>query len=316
MKKLVVGLVLFSASLAHAQYPDKPIRFIVAQAAGSASDNIARMLAPEFSKALGQSLLIENRPGGAFIIGMEAIAKAPPDGYTIGLGVIGALTIAPHMTPKMPYDVPRDFQPVGRISSTSMMLGVAQDAPFKTIDELIAYAKANPGKLMNASSSTGSPGHLAGELFKLMTGTQIVHVPYKGGAAAINDLMAGHVQLMFESSMSLAPHARGGKVHALGVSSEKRMSIFPNVPAIGEVVKGYEINGWSGIIAPAGIPRPVLDKLNSALNTALATPSFRERNAQMADDPVLTTPEQFASFIRAEHAKWGDVVRRAGIRVD
>ena len=274
------------------------------------------MLLPEYSKTLGQTLIVDNRPGGAFIIGMDAIAKAPPDGYTIGLGVIGALTIAPNMTSKMPYDVLKDFQAVGLIATNSMMLGVGPTAPFKSIPELIIYAKANPGKLTNASSSTGSPGHLAGELFKQLTGTQIVHVPYKGGASAINDLIAGHVQLMFESSNSMAPHARGGKVRALGVSGPKRMPAFAEVPTIGEAVPGYEMLSWSGIIAPANLPRPVLEKLNSALNIAIMTPFFRERHALVGDDPAPSTPEQFASFIRSEHAKWGDVVRKSGTKVD
>ncbi len=316
MKRLMLGVLLASALVANAQYPDKPIRFIVAQAAGSASDNIARMLLPEFSKALGQTLIVENRPGGAFIIGMDAVAKAAPDGYTIGLGVIGALAIAPNMTAKMPYDVLRDFQAIGLIAPNSVMLSVGTTSPFKSIPDLITYARANPGKLTNASSSTGSPGHLAGELFKQLTNTQIVHVPYKGGALAINDLIAGHVQLMFESANSMASHVRGGKVRALGVSGPKRMPAFTDVPTIGEAVPGYEMMSWSGIIAPANLPAPVLAKLNSALNIAIMTPSFRERYAEIGGDPAPSTPEQFAAFIRSEHAKWGDVIRRGGIKID
>ncbi len=319
MKRLMLGVLLASALVANAQYPDKPIRFIVAQAAGSASDNIARMLLPEFSKALGQTLIVENRPGGAFIIGMDAVAKAAPDGYTIGLGVIGSLAIAPNMVAKIPYDVLRDFQAIGLIATNPVMLGVSPTSPFKSIPELITYARANPGKLMNASSSTGSPGHLAGELFKQLTNTQIVHVPYKGGALAINDLIAGHVQLMFESSNSMVPHARSGKVRALGVSGPKRMPAFTNVPTIGEAVPGYEMLSWSGIIAPANLPAPVLAKLNSALNIAMLTPSFRERYAESVGGDLAapgSTPEQFAAFIRSEHAKWGDIIRRGGIKID
>ena len=192
--KLIAAILCMLSSAALAQFPDKPLRLIVPQAPGSASDNIARLLVPEFGKALGQPVVVENRPGGMFVIGMDAVAKAPPDGYTLGLGVIGAIAIAPNMLAKPPYDVTRDFQAIGRIATNQIMLAVAANAPFRNVVELIAYAKEHPGKLMNASSANGSPGHLAGELFKQMTGTQIVHIPYKGGAAAINDLNGFRVQ--------------------------------------------------------------------------------------------------------------------------
>src|SRR3954463_10411792 len=209
---LVVALV--APPVARAQYPDHPVRLVVPQAAGSATDNFARLLAPALSKQLGQSVVVDNRPGGALTVGIDAVAKAAPDGYTIGLGPVGALAITRHMVAKLPYDIERDLQPVALVGITYMMLAVSPKLPVRSVAELIAYAKKNPGKLSNASSSNGSPGHVSGELFKYMSGTEIVHIPYRGGAAAINDLIAGRVQLMFESLNSIAPHARSGTVRA------------------------------------------------------------------------------------------------------
>src|SRR3982751_2741642 len=262
-------LALLVALPAAADYPERPIRFLVPQAPGSATDNVARLVAPELARQLGQSVVVDNRPGGAFTIGIDAVAKSTPDGYTIGMGPVGALAITRQMVEKLPYDIERDLQPVALVSTGYMLLAASPKAPFATVRELIAYAKANPGKLSNASSSNGSPGHVSGELFKYMTGTEIVHVPYKGGAPAIADLIAGNVQLMFESTNSIAPHVKAGRVRGLAVSGTKRSNAFPDVPTIGETVAGYEVDAWSGIIAPSGLPRPVLDKLNRAVNGAL-----------------------------------------------
>src|SRR3954463_3433739 len=208
-------LALLVALPAAADYPERPIRFVVPQAPGSATDNVARLVAPELARQLGQSVIVDNRPGGALTIGIDAVAKAAPDGYTIGVGPVGALGITRHMGEKLPYDIERDLQPVALISTGYMLLAASPKAPFTNVRELIAYAKANPGKLSNASSSNGSPGHVSGELFKYMTGTDIVHIPYKGGAPAIADLIAGQVQLMFESTNSIAPHVKAGRVRAL-----------------------------------------------------------------------------------------------------
>src|SRR5580765_5603385 len=210
MRKIAAVLLLaatFTSPVA-AEYPDKPIRLIVPQAAGSATDTVARILGAELSKEIGQQVIVDNRPGGALTIGLDVTAKSEPDGYTICMGPIGALAITRHMVARLPYDIERDFQPIALIAKGHMLLAAAPDAPFRTVVELIDYAKKNPGKLSNASSSNGSPGHVSGELFKSMTGTDIVHVPYKGGAAAIADLIAGNVQLMFESTNSIAPHVK------------------------------------------------------------------------------------------------------------
>jgi len=290
---------------------------VVPQAAGSATDNIARLVAPGISKELGQPVVVDNRPGGALTIGIDAVAKAAPDGYTIGVGPVGALAITRHMVEKLPYDIERDLQPVALISTGYMLLAGAPKAPFTNVRELIAYAKANPGKLSNASSSNGSPGHVSGELFKYMTGTQIVHVPYKGGPPAIADLIAGNVQLMFESTNSIAMHVRAGRVRALAVTGAQRAHSLPDVPTMIEAgVPGYEVTAWSGIIAPAGLPRPILDRLNAAVNRTIVEPTTKERLEQLGSEGGGGTPEEFAALIRKDSAKWADVIKRSGAKIE
>jgi tripartite-type tricarboxylate transporter receptor subunit TctC len=310
-------VTLLLATAAAADYPERPIRFIVPQAAGSATDNVARLVAPELARQLGQSVVVDNRPGGALTIGIDAVAKSVPDGYTIGMGPVGALAITRHMVEKLPYDIERDLQPVALVSTGYMLLAASPKAPFTTVRELIAYAKANPGKLSNASSSNGSPGHVSGELFKYMTGTEIVHVPYKGGAPAIADLVAGNVQLMFESTNSIAPHVRAGRVRALAVTGAQRSHSLPEVPTMIEAgVPGYEVNAWSGIIAPAGLPRRVLERLNAAVNAAINEPTTRERLAQLGSEGGGGTPEEFGELVRRDSAKWAEVIKRSGARID
>jgi tripartite-type tricarboxylate transporter receptor subunit TctC len=310
-------LALLVALPAAADYPERPIRFVVPQAPGSATDNVARLVAPEIARQLGQSVVVDNRPGGALTIGIDAVAKSAPDGYTIGMGPVGALAITRHMVEKLPYDIERDLQPVALVSTGYMLLAASPKAPFATVRELIAYAKANPGKLSNASSSNGSPGHVSGELFKYMTGTEIVHVPYKGGAPAIADLIAGNVQLMFESTNSIAPHVKAGRVRALAVTGLQRAHSLPDVPTMIEAgVPGYEVNAWSGVIAPAGLPRAVLDKLNAAVNAAINEPTTKERLAQLGSEGGGGTPEEFGALIRRDSAKWADVIKRSGARIE
>jgi tripartite-type tricarboxylate transporter receptor subunit TctC len=306
-----------SAQNAGAQYPERPLRFVVPQAPGSATDNIARLVAPGLAKELGQAVVVDNRPGGALTIGIDLVAKSAPDGYTIGMGPVGALAITRHMVAKLPYDIERDLQPVAMITTGYMLLAVSPKMPFTSVRELVEYAKANPGKLSNASSSNGSPGHVSGELFKYMTGTDIVHIPYKGGAAAIGDLISGQVQLMFESTNSIAPHVRAGRVRALGVTGAKRSTSLPEVPTLQESgVAGYEVNAWTGVIAPAGLPRPVLDRLNGAVNATVKVPEVRERLVQLGSEASGGTPEQFADLIRRDSAMWAEVVRRSGAKID
>jgi tripartite-type tricarboxylate transporter receptor subunit TctC len=302
---------------AAADYPDKPIRLIVPQAPGSATDVLARLLASELGSALGgATIVVDNRPGGALTLGLDLTAKSPPDGYTLCMGPIGALAITRHMVAKLPYDIERDFQPIALISRGHLLLATAPMLPVKNVQELIDYAKMHPGKLTNASSSNGSPGHVGGELFKHMTGTDILHVPYKGGAQAINDLIAGHVHLMFESLNSISSTAKAGNVRALGVSGARRSSAFPDLPTIGETVPGYDAGTWSGVIAPSGMAKPILDKLNSAINRAISVPAFKERFGTIGDEPAGGSSEEFAATIRKDSAKWAEVVNRSGAKLD
>jgi len=317
LRVVLIAVACAFATGAAAEYPDHPVRMIVPQAAGSATDTVARILAAELAKELGQQIVVDNRAGGALTIGIDMTAKSAPDGYTIGMGPIGALAITRHMVMRLPYDIERDLQPIALVTRGHLLLAATPTLPIKTVPELITYAKQNPGKLLNASSSNGSPGHVGGELFKYMTGTEIVHVPYRGGSLAINDLISGQVQLMFESLNSIAPHARAGSVRALGVSGARRSPGFPDLPTIAEAgVPGYEAGTWTGVIAPAGLPRPIIDKLNAAINRAINSTLFKERFAAIGDEPAGGTPEEFAATIAKDSAKWADVVRRSGARLD
>ena len=317
LQLLVILVVCTLAGAAHAQYPDHPIRLVVPQAAGSASDTVARIFAAAFGKEINQQVIVDDRPGGALTVGLDIVAKSPPDGYTLCMAPIGALTMAPHLVAHVPYDIAGDFQPIMVVEYSQLLLAVSPKTPFKSVKELIAYAKANPGKLLNASSSNGSPGHVAAELFKFMTGTDIVHVPYKGGAPAINDLIAGRVQVMFEAFNSIMPFAQSGQVRALAVSGDHRSPALPNLPTIAEAgVPGYSAPGWVGVIAPAGVPRPIVDKLNAAANRAIQFPAFVKWNTGVGNEPGGGTPEQFATLIASDSKKWGEVIKRAGIKME
>jgi tripartite-type tricarboxylate transporter receptor subunit TctC len=307
-----------AAAPAEAQnYPTRPLRLIVPQAPGSASDNIARIVATELSRQLGQQIVVDNRPGGALTIGIEMTARATPDGYTLGYAPVGSLAIGPNMVRKPPYDVNKDLQAVAHIASNQMLLAASPKSPFRSVQEVIAYARQNPGKLLNASSGNGSPGHVGFELFKFMAGVQIEHVPYKGGAAAIVDLIAGQVQLMMESQNSITPHAKAGRVRGLAVSGAQRSSALPDLPTIAEAgVPGYEASTWNGIVAPVGVPKTIITRLNAEINKLLVSDSIKEKFAAIGAEPTPRTPQQFSDLIRTEHAKWGEVIRRSGARID
>ncbi|MBX9824255.1 MAG: tripartite tricarboxylate transporter substrate binding protein [Xanthobacteraceae bacterium] len=317
---LVLGwaaALLPSQASAQGQYPDKPIKLIVPQAPGSATDTVARILAAELGPQLGQTVIIENKPGAAFTIGLDLVAKAPPDGYTLGLGPIGALSISPNMIAKIPYSIEKDFAPVALVARGHLLLTVAATSEYKTVKDLIDAAKKNPGKMTNASSASGSPGHVGAELFKYMAGIEAVHVPYRGGAAATTDLIAGRVTFMFESLNSISPHAKSGAVRGLAVSGDRRSPAFPELPTVAEAgVPGYSAPTWSGVIAPAGTPRPIVDKINEAVNKAIRTEAFKERFGQIGDEPAGGTPEDFANTIRTDLAKWKDVVQRSGAKLE
>ena len=313
----MLSVVCCTVAAAEVAYPTRPIRLIVPQAPGSASDTVARIVAAELAPLLAQQVVVDNRPGGALTIGIELMVRATPDGYTLAYAPVGSLAIGPNMMAKPPYDVNRDVQAVAQVASNQMLLVVSPKLPFKSVQELIDYAKQNPGKLSNASSGNGSPGHVGFELFKVMTGTNIVHIPYKGGAAALTDLISGQVHLMLESQNSITPHAKAGRVRGLAVSGALRSTALPELPTIAEAgVVGYEATTWNGIIAPAGVPKAIIAKLNAEINRALAMPSLREKFAAIGAEPVGGSSAQFAALIKTEHAKWADVIKRTGAKVD
>jgi tripartite-type tricarboxylate transporter receptor subunit TctC len=309
-----LGAISFAAN---AQYPDKPIRLVVPQAAGSNTDIVARALAVELTSVLGQPLIIDNRPGAGLIIGLEFTSKAAPDGYTLCMSPIGALAISPHMFAKLPYVIERDFQPVSQLTNGPLMLAVSTSLPVNSARDIVEYAKKNPGKLSFASSTAGSPGHLAGELLRIVTGGLIEHIPYKGGAPAIADLLAGRVQIMFEGMNSMAPHVRGGKLRGIAITSEKRVSAFPDMPTMAESgLQGFDISVWQGMVAPAGMQRPLLDRINGAVNRAVSATSFKTRMLELGNEAAAGTPEEFAALIKKDSTRWGEVIRKAGIKAD
>lgn len=311
-------LCLVCCAAAAQPYPSRPIRMIVPQAPGSASDTVARIIAGELTTRLKQQVVVDNRPGGALLLGLDLTSKAPPDGYTIGYAMIGALAISPNMVSRPPLDVLKDLQPISQTTTGQMLLATSPASPFRTVKDVIAHAKQNPDKLNYASSGNGTPGHVGFELFKYMTGTQIAHVPYKGGAAGITDLMAGRVQLMLESTNSITPYAKAGRVRGLAVSGPRRAEALPDLPTMAEAgVAGYEATSWTGMVAPVGMPRAIVLRLNAELNEMIASASYREKVAAIGSEPLGSrTPEEFAKFIRAESAKWADVIKRSGARID
>ena len=310
-------LVLASEFAAAAEYPDRPIRLVISSAVGGSPDIVTRILAAELVKQMGQPIVIDNRPGGAQTIGTEMVVHANPDGYTIGYANVVTLAINKSLLPKQPYDPDKDLVLVGQFLSTYNLLAVTNALPVKSVKELIAYARQNPGKLLNASGGNGTTGHLGGELFKIMTGTKIVHVPYKGSPQGITDLVAGQVQLMFDNLTSISPHVKSGKIRGLGVSSLKRSPIFPELPTISEAgVPGYETNAWGGLVVPVGTPKAIVTRLNAEVNKGLQSPLLRERYAAIQAEPVGGTPEEFAAYVKKETVKWADVVKKSGAKLD
>lgn len=298
-------------------YPNRPIRMIVPQAPGSASDTVARIIAAELTTRLKQQVVVDNRPGGALLLGLDLTSKSTPDGYTIGYAMIGALAISPNVVPKPPLNVLKDLQPIAQTTTGQMLLAASPATPFKSVKDVVAYAKQNPDKLNYASSGTGTPGHVGFELFKFMTGTSITHVPYKGGAAGINDLIAGRVQLMLESTNSITPFAKAGRVRGLAVTGPKRSPALPDISTMAEAgVPGYEATTWTGLVAPVGLPKPIITRLNAEVQAMVASPAFREKVTAIGSEPMSGSPEQFTQFIRSESAKWADVIKRAGAKAE
>ena len=312
------ALIALVAAVTWAQpFPTRPIRIVVPFPAGGTTDVLARAAAQKLSESLGQPAVVDNRPGAGGNIGAELVAKAPPDGYTLLMGTVGTHAINPSLYPRMPYDHVRDFAPVILVAGVPNVLVINPALPVNSVAELLAYAKANPGKLNFASSGNGTSIHLSGELFKTMTGVQMAHVPYKGSAPALQDLMGGSVQLMFDNLPSSLALIKAGKLKALAVTSLARAAALPDVPTLAESgLPGFEASSWFGLLAPAGTPQPVIAKLNSEIAKWLASPEAKEKLLAQGAIAAGGTPEDFARHIAAETAKWQKVVKESGAKID
>ncbi len=323
--RITLGITLGSLGIFSAQpapaasaqaYPGKSIRLIVPFAPGGSNDIMARLIGQKLTESIGQQVVVDNRGGASGIIGTDIAAKAPPDGYTL---LMMSLTIAvnPSLHSRLPYDTRRDLTPVTLVAAAPLMLVVSPSLPAKSVQELIAYAKANPGKLNFGSGGPGTTPHLAGEMFKMMAGVQMTHIPYKGGGPALADLVGGQIQLMLENIPSTLPFAKSGKLRALAVSGLRRSALVPDLPTLDEAgLKGYEIVGWNGLFVPAGTPQPIVTRLHQETVKALAQRDMQERLAALGAEGVGSSPQSFRAFLETEIAKWARVVKTAGLKVE
>jgi tripartite-type tricarboxylate transporter receptor subunit TctC len=310
----VLAAIAAGCANAQAPYPTKPVRVVVPSSAGGGTDIIARIVAPKLTQALGQQVVIDNRPGAGTMIGGELVAKAPPDGYTL-LMCVSTLATNPVIYRKVPYNALTDFAPITRVLTAPNILVVHPSLPPRNVKELIAFAKARPGQINFGSAGLGTNPHLSMELFLSMTGLTMVHVPYKGSAPAIVDLLAGHIVVMTATALTGIPHVRAGRLRALGVTGDKRMPAAPDIPTIAEAgVPGYEAVQWYGLVAPANTPREVIARLNREMVTILQAPDVKEKFAADGADPAGTSPEEFGRYIKAETEKWQKVAKAAGIK--
>ena len=320
-RHLMLGSLAATAPLgavrAQAAWPSKPVRFIVPFAAGGGTDGVSRLICDQLSRILGQSFVVENKGGAGGNIGTVELARAAPDGYTLGLISVASHTINPQLYSRLPYDADKDIIAVSRLAMLVNLLGVTANLPANNVAELIALCKAAPGKYSFASSGPGSSLHLSGELFKVMAGVDIIHVPYKGAGAAYGDLISGTVNMMFANMPSMLPQVRGGKVKGLGVTSAERSAAAPDIPAIAETLPGYVATSWYGIGAPAGTPEPIVARLEAAIGEALANPEIRRR---WKDDLGLDMPPAgragFADFLAADRKAWQPALKAAGVKLD
>ena len=317
-RAVLVAIALVAASQSFAQgYPSRPVRVVVPFPPGGAVDFFARVVANPLTETLGQPVVIENKAGASGMIGAELVAKAPPDGYALLLGNIASLAINVGIYPKMPYDPAKDFTPIVRTVDVNYVMVVHPSVPAGTVAELIAYVKANPGKVAYGSAGSGSLPHLATELMKALTSTDMVHVPYKGGGPMVTDLLGGSIQVVIGDQANLMPHVKAGKLRALAVGSPKRSPNFPEIPTFAEAgLVGFEATAWQGLVGPAGLPPEVVRRLNEAFNKVMAMPDVRERLQGGGLDPVGGTPEEFGRFIRSEIAKWSKIAKDVGAKAE
>ncbi len=310
-------LALPSLAWAQDKYPSKPITLICPYSAGGNADQRSRQIGRFISTALGQPVLVDNKPGAGGNIGTEAVARAKPDGYTIGMGNFAPLAVNPTMFSKLNFNPAKDLMPICLIEKGPLVLMVPANSPFRSVKDIITAAKASPGKLSFASGGLGGSHHLSGEMFKSLAGLSITHIPYKGGAPATTDLMGGQVDLMFEQMYAAAPSIRGGKLRALAITSRVRSPLFPDVPTMAEAgVPGFEVQNWQGLIAPAGTPAAIIRTLNEAVNKALMDPAIKEQMLAQGNELGGGSPEAFAALIKSEADRWGKLVKSAGIKPD
>ena len=307
-----VAAALFSApawsQASSSAYPGKAVRLIVPFPAGGATDLFARVLSTKLSEQLGQSVVVDNRTGAGGVIGADQVAKAAPDGYTLLLATTSTHSVGPAINPRLPYDTVQDFTPIAHVGNAPSIMLVPNSSPARTVKEWIAYSQKNPGKLNYASSGNGTIVHLGAELFKAQAGLFLVHIPYKGTALAIPDLVAGQIDVMFDSLPTGLPHVRDGRLRALGVTSLKRTALAPELPAIAETLPGFESNTWFGLYGPKGLPADIVVRLNAAANKALADADAKERLARLGIEPAGGTPQQFAKMVAADFTKWKAIV--------
>jgi tripartite-type tricarboxylate transporter receptor subunit TctC len=302
----------------HAQsYPARTVTLIVPSAAGGGTDTVARLIGDQLAKQLGQGFVVENRTGGGMLVGTAAAAKAAPDGYTLLVGLTGNMSVNPSLFANLPYDPLADFTPVGMLANYPFLVIVNNDLPARSIKELIALLKSQPGKIDYASAGNGTGQHLAAELFKMMTGTEMGHVPYRGAQPAYQDVISGRVPVFFDNMSTAMSLAKGGKVRALAVTSKKRSALMPELPTVDEAgVNGYEYYTWFGLWAPQRTPQPIVEKLYAEVQKALANPTVQQRIADTAGEPSNMALAQIDPFVKGEIAKWAEVVKRAGIKVE
>lgn len=312
----VLACALALAGPAAAQpYPQKGVRFIAPFAAGGALDTLTRTIAQRLQDDWGQPVLVENRTGAGGNIGADLVAKAPPDGYTLVMGTIATHAINVSLYEKMPYDAVKDFAPVTIAASINNSVTVHPSVPARNVQELIAHAKANPGKLTFGSAGSGTSQHLAGELFKTMAGVDMVHVPYKGGALVMTDLLGGQISLTFGDIPTALPHIRSGKLRSIGVTAARRSPQLPDVPTVAEQgLAGFDVAAWFGVFTTGGTPRPVVDQLNASIVRVLKLPEVREKLVGVGMEPITNTPDEFAAFVRSEIAKWAPIVKASGAK--